>query len=324
MLEETIDRVLPFIPRENIRIVTNATMSRFIFDTMGELQDVNVLEEPVGRNTCVAIGLAAVHLQKTDPDSIMVVLSADHLIRPPEKLLNILMAGTEIAAVEDRLITIGIVPTRPETSYGYVKMGELYRQEGGYSVYQVTAFTEKPSAAVASEYYYGRKYLWNSGMFIWSSNSILAAIKNCQPETHDLLMEYSEHIGTDRAEAARGKLYQEAESISIDFAVLENADNVLTIKGDIVWDDIGGWRALERYKNKDSDSNIIEGLAIVDSTYETTIYNEESGLVACIGVSDLVVVRSGDITLVMHRTYADQIKKVLAKLEEHEDTERYL
>ncbi|MDF1544504.1 MAG: mannose-1-phosphate guanylyltransferase [bacterium] len=324
MLEETIDRVRPIIPVENIRIVTNATMSRFIFDTANDLQKENVLEEPIGRNTCIAIGLAAVHLLHDDPDSVMVVLSADHLIRPAEKLLDILKAGMEIARVEERLITIGIVPTRPETGYGYVKLGDLYREESGYSVYQVSAFTEKPKAAVASEYYYSRKYLWNSGMFIWSSRTILSAIKNCQPNMHKLLMDYANRIGTDKELSARVELYEKAESISVDFAVLEHAANVLTIKGDIIWDDIGGWRALERYKEKDGDNNILIGQSVLSETYETTVYNEESGLVACIGVSDLVVVRSGEITLVLHRTYADQIKKVLAKLEENEATSRYL
>jgi mannose-1-phosphate guanylyltransferase len=130
MLEETIERILPLIPMENIRIVTSEKLGEFILDSMNYIKQTNIISEPEGRNTCVAIGLAASHLLNDDPEAVMVVLSADHLIRPAEKLLKILEAGTVIASAEDRLITIGITPTRPETAYGYIKLGEMYKHEG--------------------------------------------------------------------------------------------------------------------------------------------------------------------------------------------------
>ncbi len=323
MLEETIERVLPLIPKENIRIVTGDDMCPLISENIDYLDTGNVLGEPRGRNTCAAIGLAAVHLQKDDPQAVMVVLSADHLVRPAEKLLNIIRIGSDIAAVEDRLVTIGIVPTRPETGYGYIRMGDVYRQENGHVVYDVAAFTEKPKAAVASEYYYSRKYLWNSGMFLWSAESILKAIKRSQPTLHDELMKYAETIGTSDEPQARIDLYDKMESLSIDIAVLEQADNVLTIKADIIWDDIGGWRALERYKSMDRDNNVLVGETVALDTFETTVYNDGDGIVACLGVSDLVVVRSDNITLVVHKTQVDQIKNLLAKITEDEKTSHY-
>lgn len=324
MLEETIDRVLPLIPIDNIRIVTNQSMSKLIHDSLGDLSDQQVLTEPQGRNTCIAIGLAAVHLQEEDPQAVMIVLSADHLISPVDKLLGILEAGASIAANEDRLITIGIVPTRPETGYGYIRKGDLYREENGHSVFGVSAFTEKPKAAVASEYYYSRKYYWNSGMFIWSAKSILKAIRDCQPELYALLEEYTNHIGTDKEAAAREQLYENTAALSIDVAVLELADNVLTIKGDLIWDDIGGWRALERFMNKDGENNVVVGKTMLMNSFETTVYNESPGLVACLGVSDLVIVRSGDITLVANRTQVGDLKKLLALMEEDEELRQYL
>ena len=323
MLEETIDRVLPLIPKENIRIITGDDMCPMIFENIDYLDKVNVLGEPSGRNTCAAIGLAAVHLQKQDPQAVMVVLSADHLVRPAEKLLNIIRVGSDIAAVEDRLVTIGIVPTRPETGYGYIQMGDVYRQEGGHTVYDVAAFREKPNAAVASEYYYSRKFLWNSGMFIWSADSILKAIERWQPDLYAELSKYAGTIGTPDEVQARAELYEKAESVSIDIAVLEQADNVLTIKGDIIWDDIGGWRALERYKSKDRDNNVLVGETVLLDTFETTVYNDCDGMVACLGVSDLVVVRSDNITLVVHKTKVDKIKSLLAKITEDEKTKHY-
>ncbi len=324
MLEETIDRVLPLIPLENIRIVTNESMNGFILESMPDMNQNHIISEPIGKNTCIAIALAAAHLQKSDPEAVMVVLSADHLIRPAEKLLSILDVATDIAVSEEKLITIGIVPTRPETAYGYIKMGELYRQEGGHVVFQVEAFTEKPKAAIASQYYYSRNYLWNSGMFVWSTKSILNAVKAHQPEMYELLEKYTKYIGTPDEADARNNLYENVAGVSIDVAVLEQADNVLAIKGDIVWDDVGGWRALERYKDRDMENNVVLGEATLLDTFETTVYNDAEGLVACLGVSDLVVVRSDNITMVVHKTRVDDIKKLLAELGKDEKSKKYL
>lgn len=325
MLEETIDRVLPLIPLENIRVVTGDEMRPIIMEHVSSLNDHHILAEPVGRNTAPAIGLAAVHLAHDDPEAVMVVLSADHLIRPKEKLLKILETGAAIAADEDSLITIGIVPTRPETGYGYIKLGDLYKQEAEIPVHYVSGFTEKPRAAVALDYYYSHNYLWNSGMFIWSARSILNAIRSCQPVLGQKLDAYAATIGTPDEVEARNKLYDEVTGISIDFAVLEKADNVLTMKADIVWDDVGDWRSLERYKSVDTDKNVVVGGDIVTfESYETTVYNDSDGLVATLGVSDLIIVQANGITMVAHRSRAQDIKKLLAELAGDEKYSKYL
>jgi mannose-1-phosphate guanylyltransferase len=324
MLEETIERVTPLIPPDNMRIVTGESMTEHIVKSKVNIKREHILTEPFGRNTCLAIGLAAVHLLKDDPDAAMVVLSADHLIRPAEILLKILRDGCAIATAEERLITIGIVPTRPETAYGYIKLGEMYKYEGDSIVYSVSMFTEKPKATLAQEYYYTRQYLWNSGMFIWSAKTILRAIGDCQKDTHRMLMEYAEQIGTPNEQAARMELYQKATAISIDYAVLEKAQNVLVIKADMVWDDVGSWTALERYKERDSESNVLIGEALVMDTFETTVYNDAEGLIACIGISDLVVVRSNGITLVAHKTKVGDVKNLLAQIAKDDKNKKYL
>ncbi|UCC45683.1 MAG: mannose-1-phosphate guanylyltransferase [Candidatus Zixiibacteriota bacterium] len=324
MLDETVERVKPMIPLDNIRIVTGETMGRIAIETAEYLTLDHILSEPFGRNTCLAVGLPAIHLHQSDPEAIMVVLSADHLIRPVEKLLQILDDGCRIAGRDDVLITIGIVPTRPETGYGYIKLGDEYSFDGKNSVYRVSAFTEKPKAAVAQEYYFSRRHLWNAGMFIWSAKSILSAFEKHCNGLYQNLIDYSKHIGADDELEARRVLYEKTESISIDYAVLEKADNVLTIKADIVWDDVGSWTALERYKDRDSENNVTMGEAILHEVFETTVVNDAEGLVACVGVSDLVIVRSGDITLVVHKTQVDRIKELLTRLEEDEKARKYL
>ncbi len=324
MLQETIDRMLPLIPRERIFIVTSENMVDPILKEIESLKPENILAEPRGRNTCLAIGLAAEHLKKIDPKAVMVVLSADHIIRPAERLLEIIKAGAEIALEEDRLITIGIEPTRAETAYGYIKLAELHRTISNLSIYKVDSFTEKPKRITAQEYYYGRKHLWNSGMFIWSVDAVINSINKCQPDMGSLLSNYASGIGSKKEPEMRRELYEKGDAISIDFAVLENAENVLTIKADIVWDDVGSWNALERYKDKDRENNVVIGRAMLSDSYETTVYNESEGVIVALGVSDLVVVKTDDIVLVTHKTKADEIKKVLAEFAADPTLKKYL
>ncbi len=324
MLQETIDRILPLIPQERIFVVTSENIVTPILEEIKTLKPSNILAEPRGRNTCLAIGLAAEHLKKIDPKAIMVVLSADHIIRPAERLMEIIQAGAEIALEEDRLITIGIEPTRAETAYGYIKLANHYKNIGNLSIYEVEAFTEKPQRVTAQEYYYSRKHLWNSGMFIWSVDSVLNSIRKCQPEMGNLLKDYASGIGTKGEIDYRKNLYEKCDAISIDFAVLENAQNVLTIKGDIVWDDVGSWNALERYKEKDRENNVVIGRAVLTDSYETTVYNDSNGIIVSFGVSDLVIVKSDDIVLVAHKTKAGDIKKVLAEFASNTNLKKYL
>jgi mannose-1-phosphate guanylyltransferase len=324
MLQETLDRILPLIPIERIVIVTSEDMTDLILDEIDILKPENILTEPQGRNTCLAIGLAAEHLKSKDPDAVMVVLSADHIIKPPEKLIKLIDVGAKIAASSDKLITIGIEPTRAETGYGYIKLDESFDVIENIPVYHVDSFTEKPKPAVANEYYFGRKHLWNSGMFIWSVEAVLNAIECCQPEMSDLLKSYSGKIGDKGELTARKKLYSKSEPISIDFAVLENAENVLVIKGDILWDDVGSWNAFERYKQKDNNNNVIIGDAKVANSYETTIYNEDGGIIVSLGVSDLVIVKTDNIVLVAHKTQVNDVREVLKELAEDKSSIKFL
>ncbi len=324
MLEETILRIEPLVPLPRVRIVAGESMTEHILSGADYVRPEMILTEPNGCNTCLAIGLAAVHLQREDPGAVMAVLSADHLVRPAEKLLRIIQDGASIASNEDALITIGIAPTRPETGYGYIKLGDELSTHHESSVFHVSAFAEKPKAVVAQEYYYSRKYLWNSGMFIWTAEAFLTALSKYQPEMYELLNEYASQIGTPGEKESRTELYEKAVSISVDYAVLEHADNVLAIKADIIWDDVGSWGALERYKEMDSEHNVLIGNNVILDTFETTIYNDSGGLIAALGVSDLVVVRSHGVTLVAHKTKLEQIKDLLNLLKANEEDHKYL
>ncbi len=323
MLQETIDRVVDFIPLPRIKIVTGENLRGSILGKIDYLADANFITEPFGRNTCMTIGLAAVCLEHEDPDAVMVVLSCDHNISPRAKLIGLLKVGCQVASDKDCLITIGISPTRAETGYGYIEQADLYDRYGDVSIYHITQFKEKPDRITAQQYYYDRKHLWNSGMFIWSARAILDAMHKYQPAMAKLLDEYSETIGTEAEADARRHMYKSCDNISIDVAILEHADNVLVIRGDIDWDDVGSWRALERIRKLDKDNNVVCGDAVTMDTYESTIYNDSTGIITAFGVSDLVIVRSGDIVLVTHKTRADEVAKVLATMRGRDDYEKY-
>jgi mannose-1-phosphate guanylyltransferase len=324
MLQVTIDRISKMIPVNQMVIVAGGNIRDAILKKCERVKPENILVEPFGRNTCLAVAYAAIHLRKKDPDAVMVVLSADHLIEPADKLIHVMKVGTKLAAKENRLITIGIVPTRAETGYGYIEFGPELWNIDDISVYEVSSFKEKPRPTVAQQYYYDRKHLWNSGMFIWSVKVFLEALQQYMPEMYELLIEYAEHIGKPDEEAARDRLYEEGEAVSIDVALLEQAGNVVTLRGDFVWDDVGSWMSLQRFMDTDKWNNVVVGPSMTLNTYESTIYNDGNGLIAAIGVSDMVIAKSGDVVLVAHKTQMDSLKELLASMAADDKLKKYL
>jgi len=324
MIEETIDRFEGFIPKEKVLIVTGTYLKDKILEAVPSLTQDNLLLEPEGKNTCLAVGLAAVHIMAEDPDGVMVVLSSDHLIHPRERLISLLRAGSEEAREGDYLITIGVVPSRAETAYGYIELDEEFALKEGVTFYRVKRFKEKPIPTKAQEYYLDRKHLWNSGMFIWRADAILNAIGKHAPEIHQCLMDYHSCMHGSDMQKARGELYSKCANISIDFAVMEKASNVLTIKGDIKWDDVGSWLAMDRIHERDRSSNVCLGDVVVEQSYENIVVNDADGVIACLGASDLVIVRTGEIVMVAHKTRVAEVKDLLARLGDDKKYEKYL
>lgn len=324
MILETVERFHGFIPNERILIVTGQHLKDKILQAVPFLNESNLLLEPEGRNTCLAIGLAALHVKHRDPDAVMVILSSDHQIAPTEKLVSLLRAGADEASKTDKLITIGVVPSRAETAYGYIELGEEYSQHAGISFFHVKKFKEKPSPTKAQEYYLDRRHLWNSGMFIWRADVILDAIERYVPAVFECIRTYERSMSAREEGKAREKLYCDSMSISIDFAVLENAPNVLTMKGEIKWDDVGSWLAMGRVRDHDRQNNVAIGNILLEGSYENTVVNNDEGIIVGLGVSDLIIVRAGEIVMVAHKTRAGDIKDLLVKMASDEKYEKYL
>lgn len=325
MLEETLERLEGFIPLERTLLVTGANLEQSILSTVKGLNPENLLLEPQGKNTCLALALAAAHISQIDPNGVMIVLSSDHMIQPKEQLVKILGVAAELAAREDKLVTIGIIPNRAETGYGYIQVGPQATEIGGIKFHEVGGFKEKPERTKAQEYYLDRKHLWNSGMFVWSVRTFLNALDRFMPEMSACLTKYRASLSNKEDGEAIKCLYSDCESISVDFAILEKADNVLCVKGDIRWDDLGSWLALQRIHPPDRENNIIIGEVLTQDSYESTIVNATlEGLVVGFGVSDLVVVKTDKVVMVAHKTKVGELKDLLSKLDKDEKYHIYL
>ncbi len=311
MLEETIERITPLVPLERIKVVTTKDLAPHILKGIGQLKEGNLIVEPFGRNTAAAIGLAGLSLN--DPQGIMIVLSTDHLIKPQANFLRAVAVAVERAEKGDWLLTFGINPTRAETGYGYIQVGELLEGGEGVRVYKVVRFKEKPDGLTAQEFYYQKDvYAWNSGMFVWRVSAILSALQRFQPKIYETLS----HAVSSTKQGALDEAYAAFEPISIDHAVMEKADNVLVVRGEFFWEDIGSWTSLDKVYQKDGDNNIKLGNVLALDTFDSLLIGDQDGVLAALGVSDLIIIKTAKRVLVAHKTKAQEVKKLVEKMKE--------
>ncbi|MDI6734654.1 MAG: mannose-1-phosphate guanylyltransferase [bacterium] len=308
LLEETLDRIAPLIPKERILIVTNKNIGDKILSMVNILNKDNILVEPGRKNTAPAIALAALYLRKKDKDASFVVLPADHFIPDKEEFLKVLSLAYELAQEKENLITFGIKPTRPETGYGYIETNQKVATKDGIPVYEVRSFKEKPSLDTAREFIARGGYFWNSGIFIWHVQAILDAFSKFMPQLYSGLMKIQ-----DYQDAELEEFYQKVENISIDFGVMEKAKNILMLEGDFTWDDVGSWKALERIYPKDENNNVVLGEHIGIDT-QNCIVRGDKKLIATLGISDLIIVDSDEAILICARERAEEVKRIVEKL----------
>lgn len=243
MLQQTVDRVLPLVPTENVYVITAAEHVPLVKEQLPEVPDGNIVGEAVGRGTAPCVGLAALIIQQRDPEGVMLALAADHVIKEDTVFRELLQTAIEIAAQGTHLLAFGIDPTRPEIGYGYIHAPKAW--EGTAGVLEVSRFTEKPDRETAERFMQEGTYYWNSGMFVWRVNTILEEIKRFLPELYEALEELRSHIGTALFQEKLETTYANLAKISIDHGVMEKSTRTLLIPaGKIDWSDVGGWEAL--------------------------------------------------------------------------------
>jgi mannose-1-phosphate guanylyltransferase len=273
-----------------------------------------LLGEPVGRNTAAAMGLAAVHLLHRDADAVMGVIPSDHHVADEAGFGETIDRAFGVAERRDVIVTIGIVPTRPATGYGYVQLGDAL-EDGAFAVRR---FVEKPDPDTARGYLASGDYLWNGGMFFVGANRLLAELRAHMPETHASLEEISSALregGRDAAQAAAARVYPSLPAVSIDYGVMEHATDVVTLRGDFGWNDVGSWSSLAEYRDCDASGNVVAGEAILHNAHDNIVVGDADHVVAVVGVRDLVVVQSGNAVLVVPRRRAQQVRNVVDALE---------
>ena len=280
LLQMAFDRMEGIVPVENILLITNESYGSLIKEQLPDIKDNQILLEPVRRNTAPCIAWAAHHIRAINPHAKMMVAPSDHLIINVEKYRQSVISAFEFIENRDALVTMGIKPSRPETGYGYIQVGEAV--EGNFSA--VKTFTEKPDEDLARVLLKSGEFFWNSGMFFWSADSIINALNNCAPEVNAVFENGLEFFGTSREQEFINANFEACPSISIDFAVMEKAPNVFVETVDFGWNDLGTWRSLYDHSPKNMDGNVTQNC-------KALMFNSQNNIVAIKG--DKLVVASG-------------------------------
>ncbi len=310
MIQLTVERILPLVAIEDIYIATNESYRDLVQTQLPNLPVENIICEPVGRNTAPCIGLGAMHILKKYDDALMLVLPSDHLIKQKTLFVQSLRNACQVAEENGNLVTIGITPDYPETGYGYIRFDE---ETSLGQAYRADKFVEKPDLDTAKMYFESGQYLWNSGMFVWKVSSILEKFYEHMPETYEGLRRIQQAFGTEQEESVLKEEFVKMRSISIDYGILEHADDIYTIPGTFGWDDVGSWLALERINPTNEFGNVMNGNLITVDT-KNCILQGGTKLIATVGVQNLIVVDTPDAILICQKENAEDIKKVLENL----------
>ena len=312
---------------ENVLVVGTAKLGKVIREDLPDLPEDRLILEPEGRDTAACVGLAAVHVARTSPDDVIVMLPADHIVEPTDAFVRVAKTAAAVASQERCLVSIGIVPKFAATGYGYVHRGEVVKAANGSDfaakAFRVRAFREKPGDETAKRYVDSGEYYWNAGIFAWTAGAILAEIEAQLPEHHARLSEIATALGTPSEHRIVSKLYPEIPRISIDYGVMEKAKRVAVVEADFDWDDVGSWTAFAEHVERDADGNAVEGDFLGLDARECIVigHGGKGKLVAAVGVEDLVIIDTPDALLVCPRSRDQDVKRVVAKLKELGRTE---
>lgn len=335
MIQHTLDRLSGLVPPQRTLILTNVALVEAMAQQLPELPRDRIIGEPCKRDTAPCIGLAALLMARKDPEAVMAVLPADHVIEPGETFRAALQQAANLAGAvgaEGRIVTFGIKPSYPAESFGYIRRGDAFRAAEGKEagaeslagladrpqppVYRVRQFKEKPSAEVAREYLASGEYYWNSGIFTWRAGTILDALRERQPQMMQHLERIAAAAGTSRFAEEFAREFAQIKGISIDFAVMEQARDVLVIEAPFTWDDVGNWRSLARLRGTDEQGNTIAARHLGLETNDCIIRGQEGHLLVTLGVRDLIIVQTADATLVADKAHEEAVREIVKRIEE--------
>lgn len=319
MIQTTVERLGSLVPPERVMVVTNHRMASAIAEQLPQLPPGAVLGEPCKRDTAPCIGLAAHWVSRDDPDATMVVMPADHVIRPDALFQEAIRGAAQLVEEKpERIATFGIRPTYPAETFGYIERGAaLAAAPAGLSAYEVRRFREKPNAQTAAEYLESGSFYWNSGIFVWKAATILQALREHQPKMSDHLEQIAAAWDSDAFESVLEREFTAIEGISIDYAVMEHASDIVVVEAPFEWDDVGSWQALRRLRGADDEGNTVIGRHLGIDTRGTIVRTDADHLVATLGMDDCIVVHTPNATLVAKKTHEEAVRKVVKMIEEN-------
>lgn len=323
MIQATVDRLKGLIPSENVHILTNVRLVEAIQTQLPEVPPASILGEPCKRDTAPCIGLAASLVLAADDDATMIVTPADHVIGTDQQFQDAMQYAADLVEADpNRIVTFGIRPTYPASTFGYIeRAGESAFADGAIDTYRVQKFREKPDIETAKEYLESGQFYWNSGIFVWKAKTILNALKEFEPGMYQHLQLISESIGKDNFPDVLTKEFAAIVGKSIDYAVMERYDNALVIEAPFEWDDVGNWPSLARLKGTDKQGNTVVGKHLGIETHNSIIRGDDDHLLVTVGLDECIVIRTPDATLVASRESEESIRKVVEMLSDKGWTE---
>ena len=315
MLQQTVARVASLVAPDRTWVITGVDQAAAVREQLPEVPGRNVVAEPCPRDTAACVGLAAAIVARHDPDGIMLVMPADHVIKPAEKFQSTVQAAVEVVETDPTaFVTFGIKPTRAETGYGYIERGEELGEPGGIKLHRVVQFREKPDRATAERFVAEGRFAWNAGIFVWRAQAILDALATHRPQLAAALDRVRPALGTADEAAVIAREYPSMERVPIDKAVMEKASNVRVLEVVYDWNDVGDWRALRELVPPDEQGNTVQGPAHLVDTRNSIVVADDGALIATLGVEGLVVVQSGGATLVGRIDQLDRLKALVEGL----------
>lgn len=322
LLQSTYNRFLKICPKENIYILTNTDYIDLVKEQLPDIQDHQILAEPARKNTAPCIAYASYKIHSIDPDANIIVAPSDHIIVKEEEFVRIVNQAFDFVDSHDALCTLGILPTRPDTGYGYIQFIEEAESEG---VHKVKTFTEKPDRVTAEQFIESGDFLWNAGIFIWNVKNILSAFQKYLTEVSDAFEEIKEYINSAKEKGAIEKAFAECPNISIDFGIMEKAENVYVLPSNLGWSDLGTWASLYVEREKDYLRNAVSGkhVVIYDAS-NNIVHVPDDKLVVIEGLENFIVVDTDDVLLICNKDNEQKIKEITQDIKNSRGGEKYL
>jgi mannose-1-phosphate guanylyltransferase len=314
MLQEACWRIAPLVPDDHIFVVTSEAYTDVVHQQVPRVPASNIIGELDGHGTAPCIGLSALYLKRLDPEAVMAVLTADHYIKEAGELQHALGAAAQVAE-DGRLVTLGIKPNHPATGYGYIERAEKLGHVNGHDVYRVEKFTEKPDPTTAQAFVESGRYHWNSGMFIWKVPAILRQFEKLMPRFYAQLMDIDAALGTAEERVVLERVWPQVENETIDYGIMERAEDVAVIPVDIGWSDVGDWTALSELLPADAEGNVVVGQHVGLDTTGCLIHGSHR-LVTTIGLENMIIVDTEDALLVCPKERAQEVRDLVEKLKD--------